>query len=88
MSDRVKLAREIAVRSETRFISIPREPKSKSGSNLPRDLKARARAIAVASAPRFIESPRDRFDGTMRARRGGLPAEEYRLMLIRKWGEN
>ena len=86
MSDRKELAREIAARSKPRFISIPREPKSKARPDLPRDLKVRARVIAAASPARFIESPLERYDGTMRAKRGGLTAEQYRRLLIEKWG--
>jgi hypothetical protein len=60
MSDRKALAREIAARTKPRFIQIPREPKCKPRTDLPRDLKARARAIAAASPPRFIEIKRER----------------------------
>jgi hypothetical protein len=84
MSDRKALAREIAARSKPRFISIPREPKSKPRTDIPADPLARARAIAKASPPRFIESERERYDGTMRAKRGGLTAEEYRRLIIEK----
>jgi hypothetical protein len=85
MSDGKALAREIAARSKPRFIAIPREPKSKPRTALPRDPLARARAIAAASPPQFIEVERERYDGTMRAKRGGLTAEEYRRLLIEKW---
>jgi hypothetical protein len=81
-----KLAREIATRTKPRFIFIPQEPKSKARPDLPRDLKVRARVIAAASPARFIESPLERYDGTMRAKRGGLTAEQYRRLLIEKWG--
>ena len=86
MSDRKALAREIAARSKPRFIQIPKEPKTKGRPDLPRDLKVRARAIAKATPPRFIEVERDRFDGTMRAKRRGLTADEYRRLLIEKSG--
>ena len=86
MSDRKALAREIAARSKPRFIQIPKEPKTKGRPDLPRDLKVRARAIAKATPPRFIEVERDRFDGAMRAKRGGLMADEYRRLLIEKSG--
>jgi hypothetical protein len=84
MSDRKALAREIAARSKPRFIEIPKEPKTKDTPNLPRDLKVRARAIAKATPPRFIAVERERYDGTMRAKRGGLTADEYRRLLIEK----
>jgi hypothetical protein len=58
MSDRKALAREIAARTKPRFIEIPRERRSKAGS-----------------------------EKEMRERRGGLSAEEYRLLLIEKWGD-
>jgi hypothetical protein len=86
MSDRKALAREIAARSKPRFIQIPKEPMTKVRPDLPRDLKVRARAIAKATPPRFIEVERDRFDGTMRTKRGGLTADEYRRLLIEKSG--
>ena len=70
MSDRKALAREIAVRTKPRFIQIPKEPKTKLRPDLPRDLKVRAHAIAKATPPRFIEGERERYDGSMRARRG------------------
>ena len=86
MSDRKALAREIAARSKPRFIEIPKEPKTKATPNLPRDLKVRARAIAKATPPRFIAVERERYDGTMRAKRGGLTADEYRRLLIERSG--
>jgi hypothetical protein len=73
MSERVKLAREIAARSKPRFISIPREPKSEPSvlaADLPRNRLERARVLAQRNASRFIESPRERCDGTKQARRG------------------
>jgi hypothetical protein len=85
MSDRKALAREIAARTKPRFIEIPKEPKTKARPDLPRDLKLRARAIAKVSPPRFIEGEHERYDGTIRAKRGGLTAEEYRQLLIEKW---
>ena len=84
MSDRKALAREIAARTKPRFIQIPKEPKTKVRPDLPRDLKVRARAIAKATPPRFIDGERERYDGTMRAKRGGLTADEYRRLLIEK----
>ena len=86
MSDRVKRAREIAARSKPRFIQIPKEPKTKVRPDLPRDLKVRARTIAKATPPRFIAGERERYDGTMRTKRGGLTADEYRRLLIEKSG--
>ena len=85
MSDRVKLAREIAARTKPRFIDTTRE-----GA---RDLKALARKIAAAKPPRFIAIPREHGGGKvpfteeqLTAMRGGLTAEEYRVKLIRKSG--
>ena len=80
MSDRVKLAREIAARTEPRFIEIKPEPRTRLRRTNNRD---------------FIEIPRERGGGRvpfteeeLRALRGGLTAEEYRWRLIRKWCKN
>jgi hypothetical protein len=79
MSDRVKLAREIAARTEPRFIEIKPERRSK--------LRRTNNLV-------FIEIPRERGGGRvpfteeqLTAMRGGLSAEEYRWKLIRKWGQ-
>jgi hypothetical protein len=78
MSDRVKLARAIAARTEPRFIEIKPERRSK---------------VAASQEARFIEIPRERrskvpfTEEQLTAMRGGLTAEEYRWRLIRKWGK-
>jgi hypothetical protein len=84
MSDRVKLAREIAARTEPRFIDT--RPTEDTG-----DLKALARKIAARTSPRFVTIHRHRGGSPvftkveLTARRGGLSAEEYRSKTIRKW---
>lgn len=79
MSNRVKLAREMAARTEPRFIEIEPERRSK---------------LRRTNSRTFIEIPRERggarvpfTEAELTASRGGLTAEEYRLKLIRKWGE-
>ncbi|MGE5261413.1 MAG: hypothetical protein ACM3MH_11115 [Actinomycetota bacterium] len=87
MSDRVKLAREIAARTKPRFIDTnPKRPQTVE------ECEAIARAIAASSEPRFIHIPRERGGGKVHyteeqlmASRGGLTAEEYRWKLIREW---
>ena len=75
MSDRVKLAREIAARTEPRFLEIKPEPRRKS---------MRGGLIEV---PRQRGGGRVPFtEAELTAMRGGLTAEEYRLKLIREWG--
>ena len=81
MSDRVKLAREIA----THFIDTTR-PQTVEG------MRKLARAIAGRSQPRFISiSPQcgggkvHFTEEQLAVMRGGLTVEEYRLKLIRKW---
>ena len=84
MSDRVKLAREIAARTEPRFI----DPTPSEGT---KDLKALARKIAARTSPRFITIHRHRggspvfTEEQLTAMRGGLTAEEYRWKTIRKY---
>ena len=85
MSDRVTLAREIAARTEPRFIDTTKPT---------RDLKALARKIAAAKPPRFVIIPRERggskvhyTEEQLTAMRGGLTVEEYRRKMIRKWGK-
>jgi hypothetical protein len=85
MSDRVRLAREIAARSEPRFIDT--NPKSKTLE----ERLALAREIAARTPPKFIEIPRERGGGKayyteeqLTVMRGGLTAEEYRWKTIRK----
>ena len=74
MSDRVKLAREIAARTEPRFIEIKPEPR-----------RIRKR---FAEIPRERGGGRVPFtEAELTAMRGGLTAEEYRLKFIRKWGD-
>jgi hypothetical protein len=74
MSDRVKLAREIAARTEPRFIEIMPEPRR----------KVRATFIEI---PRQRGGGRVPFtEAEVTAMRGGLTAEEYRWKTIRKWG--
>ena len=83
MSDRVKLAREIAARSKPRFIDTTAEQSTK-------DLKALARKIAARTSPRFVTIHRHRggspvfTEAELTERRGGLTAEEYRWKMIRK----
>jgi len=87
MSDRVKLAREIAARTKPRFIDTnAKRPQTLEG------MKNLARAIAARSEPRFIAIPPQRGDSKVHfteeqltAMRGGLTVEEYRLKTIRKW---
>ena len=86
MSDRVKLAREIAARTEPRFIDT-------TPSEGTKDLKMRARKIVARTSPRFVTIPRHRggspvfTEAELTAMRGGLTAEEYRWKTIRKWGK-
>jgi hypothetical protein len=75
MSDRVKLAREIAARIEPRFIAIKSGPRRKS--------PVRATFIEV---PHQRGGGRVPFtEAELTAMRGGLTAEEYRWKMIRKW---
>ena len=83
MSDRVKLAREIAARTEPRFIDMREDIK---------DLKALAREIAARTPAKFVTIHRHRggspvffTEVELTAKRGGLKAEEYRWKTIRKW---
>jgi hypothetical protein len=73
MSDRVKLAREIAARTKPRFIEIKREPR------VSRSTPARQRE-KLKAVP-FTEEQLNEI-------RGGLTAEEYRWNLIREWCED
>jgi hypothetical protein len=90
MSDRVKLAREIAARTKPRFVNEnPRRPQTLEG------MRKLARAIAARSEPRFLVIPPQRggskvpfTEEQLIAMRGGLPAEEYRWKTIRKWRKN
>jgi hypothetical protein len=88
MSDRVNLAREIAARTEPRFIDTNPKPRTLE------ERLALAREIAARTPPRFIEIPRERGGGKIHyteeqltAMRGGLTAEQYRRKTIRKWGK-
>ena len=83
MSDRLKLAREIAARTKPRFIdTTAREA---------RDLRALAREIAARTPTRCVTIHRHRggspvfTEVELTATRGGLTAEEYRWKTIRKW---
>jgi hypothetical protein len=78
MSDRVKLAREVAARTEPRFVEIEPERRTK---------------LRRTNDWLFIEIQRERGGGRvpfteeqLTAMRGGLTAEEYRWKTIRKWG--
>ena len=89
MSDRVKLAREIAARTKPRFIDTkPKRPQTLE------ECKALARAIAARSEPRFIQIARERGGGKVHyteeqltAMRGGLTVEHYRQKMIRRWAK-
>jgi hypothetical protein len=81
MSDRVRLAREIAARTEPRFIDAnPKRPQTVEGC------KALARAIAARSEPSFIQIPRERGGGKvpyteeqLTVTRGGPPSRNIAL---------
>ena len=72
MSDRVKLAREIAARTEPRFIEIKPEPR-------------RIRKRFVEMSPSHGGGRVSFTEVELSALRGGLTAEEYRRKFIRKW---
>jgi hypothetical protein len=84
MSDRVKLAREIAARTKPRFVDTTAREGTK-------DLKALARKIAAATPPRFVTIPRERAskvpftEEQLTAMRGGLTVEQWRRNIVRKW---
>ena len=73
MSDRVKLAREIAARTEPRFIEIKPEPRRK------------VRATFIEIPPQRGGGRVPFTEAELTVMRGGLTAEEYRWKLIRKW---
>ena len=80
MSDRIKLARAIAARTEPRFSEIKPEPRTK---------------LRRTNDWLLIEIPRERGGGKvpyteeqLTAMRGGLTLEEYRLKTIRKWRQD
>jgi hypothetical protein len=73
MRDRVKLAREIAARTEPRFIEIKPEPRR----------KVRATFIEVPRQRGGGRVPVT--EAELTAMRGGLTAEEYRWKTTRKW---
>ena len=76
MSDRVKIAREIAARTDPRFIEIKPEHRR----------KVRATFIEI---PRQRGGGRVPFtEAELTAMRGGLTVEEYRWKTIRKWGRS
>jgi hypothetical protein len=78
MSDRVKLAREIAARSEPRFIEIKPERRTR---------------LRRTNNWLFVEIPRERggskgfTEEQLTAMRSGLTAEQYRRKTLRKWGK-
>ena len=72
MSDRVKLAREIAARTEPRFIEIKPEPRRK------------VRAIFI-EVPRKRAGRKVPFSEEMR---GGLTVEEYGRKMTRSLSQN
>jgi hypothetical protein len=86
MSDRVKLAREIAPRIKPSFIGTNTvRPQTVEG------IRKLARAIAARTEPRFIVVPREIrgakvpfTEEQLAFMRGWLTAEEYRRKLIRK----
>jgi hypothetical protein len=75
MSDRVKLAREIATRTEPRFIEIKPEPR--------RRMRRKATLIEIPGQRGGGRVPFT--EAALTAMRGGLTAEEYRRKTIRKW---
>lgn len=75
MSDRLKRAREIAARTEPRFIEIKTEPRRKA--------RLSATFIEIPSQRGGSRVPFT--EAELTAMRGGLTAEEYRWKLIRKW---
>jgi hypothetical protein len=84
MSDRVKLAREIAARTKPRFIDTNPKPKTLE------ERLALAREIAARTPPKFIEIPRERGGGKvyyteeqLTVMRGGLTVEQCRRKTIR-----
>ena len=79
ISHRVKLAREIAARTEPRFIEI--EPERRT-------------TLRRTNNWLFIDTPRERGGGRvpfteeqLEAMRGGLTVEQYRRKTFRKWGK-
>ena len=77
MSDRLKLAREIAARTEPRFIEIKLEPRLRRTNS--RTFIAISRERGGGRVP-FTEEQ-------LEAMRGGLTVEQYRLKTIHKWGK-
>jgi hypothetical protein len=78
MSDRVKLAREIAARSTPRFVDTNPKPKTLA------QLKAHARVVANRTEPRFIGPRQVSFiEKQLTKMRGGLTAEQARSKLMR-----
>ena len=75
MSDRVKLAREIAARTEPRFIEIKPEPR-------------RIRRGFVETSPARGGGRVPFTEAELSAMRGGLTAEEYRWKLIRAFSDD
>jgi len=79
VSDRVKLAREIAARTKPRFIEIEPERRTK---------------LRRTNDWLFIDIERERGGGRvpfteeqLEAMRGGLTVEQYRWKTVRKWGK-
>jgi hypothetical protein len=77
MSDRVKLARGIAARTQPRFIEIKPEPRPKARLNATFIEIQRERGGGRVP---FTEAE-------LAAMRGGLTAKEYRWKTIRKWSK-
>ena len=76
MSDRVRLAREIAARIEPRFVEIKSEPKW-------RRIRKRFVEISPSRGGGRVAFTEAELTGM----RGGLTAEKYRLKFVRKWGD-
>ena len=77
MSDRVKLAREIAARTEPRFIEIePTRGKPRVSTRFMEIPRQRGGGRVPLT------------EAELTAMRGGLTAEEYRRKFIRKWGKH
>ena len=72
MSDRIKLAREIAARTEPRFLEIRPEPR-------------RIRKRFVETSPSRGGGTVAFTEAELTAMRGGLTIEEYLRKFIRKW---
>ena len=74
MSDRVKLAREIAARTELRFLEIKPEPR-------------RIRRQFIETSPSRGGTRVPFTEEELTAMRNGLTVKEYRLTFVRNWLE-